>query len=195
MKIKILFPLIILFLIFNFTDSASAGSGWIIYHESAFKGKVIDTETKEPIEGAVVVAIYRIREYSFVESNTMAKDVKEVLTNKNGEFYIPSHTFLSFYPIAKGEAPAFIIYKPGYSTFGGLYYYNYFPDSPLREDIYTLAEFFKKGVTVELMRLKTKEERLDNIPSSPTDMRSKKLPLLYRAINKENKRFGLGEIK
>ncbi|MBI3583826.1 MAG: hypothetical protein HY096_07745, partial [Nitrospinae bacterium] len=29
---------------------------WMVYHKPAFKGKVIDAETKKPIEGAVVVA-------------------------------------------------------------------------------------------------------------------------------------------
>jgi hypothetical protein len=89
--------IILIIIILLGISPAFASSGWIIYREGAFKGKVIDAETKEPIEEAVVVAIYNIREYSFVESNTMAKDAKEVLTNKNGEFYIPSHIFISFY--------------------------------------------------------------------------------------------------
>lgn len=155
--------LILLFVLISLIaiNQVFGSSGWIIYHESAFKGKVIDTETKEPIEGAVVVAIYRIREYSFVESNTEVADVKEVLTDKNGEFYIPPHTFYSVYPVAKGEAPDFIIYKPGYSLFGylSLHYFEYFPNSPLRVDMYTRAELFRKGITIDLLRLKTKEER------------------------------------
>jgi hypothetical protein len=122
--------------------------------------------------------------------------VKEGLTNKNGEFYIPPHTFLSFYPIAKGETTRFIIYKAGYATFSrDTNYFGYFPYSPLKVDIKTLAELFKKGVTVELIRLNTWDEKRENIPSSPTDMRSKKLPLLYKAINEERKRLGFEEVE
>ncbi|HDL14951.1 MAG TPA: hypothetical protein ENH28_02155 [Euryarchaeota archaeon] len=109
--------LFILIFSFSFIDSAIAGSGWIIYREGAFKGIVIDSETKEPIEGVVVVAIYRIREYSFVESGTAAVDAKEVLTDKNGEFYISPHIYFSLYPVASGETTEFIIYKPGYRAF------------------------------------------------------------------------------
>ncbi len=52
--------LIIFFLISIFIFNASIShAGWLIYHKPEFKGKVIDTETKEPIEGVVVVAIYQ----------------------------------------------------------------------------------------------------------------------------------------
>jgi len=170
-----------------------ASSGWIIYHESAFKGKVIDTETKEPIEGAVVVAIYNIREYSFVESNTMAKDVKEVLTDKNGEFYIPPHTFISFYPVAQGETTEFIIYKPSYTSFPSFDYPKYFPSSPLYVDKQTRAELFRNGVTVELMKIKTREERENTRRSADifgAEISAKELPLLYKMIE-EDKNTGI----
>ncbi|PKL52236.1 MAG: hypothetical protein CVV37_02300 [Nitrospira bacterium HGW-Nitrospira-1] len=131
-KIFILILAVTLNLLFSL--SASASSGWIFYHESAFKGKVIDAETKEPIEGAVVVAIYNIREASIADSGSSSVDAKEVLTNKNGEFYIPPHNFFHFYPIAGGEITDFIIYKLGYTAFPGPaydYFYKYFPYSPL----------------------------------------------------------------
>jgi hypothetical protein len=44
---SIIFITIIVF----FTVSAFAG--WLIFHKSAFRARVIDAETKEPIEGAV----------------------------------------------------------------------------------------------------------------------------------------------
>lgn len=194
---KCLLP-VFLFLLFNFSNVLFAESGWIIYHEDAFRGKVLDAATKEPIEDVVVVAIYRIREYGFVESNTIAVAAKEVLTNETGEFYIPPHTYVSFYPVAKGEATDFIIYKPGYSVFGDIgqiRYFEYFPNSPLRVDAPTLTEFFREGVTVELMKLKTEEERMRNIPGGPTNIKSIKLPFLFKAINEEGKRFGFEEVR
>lgn len=63
-----------------------ASSGWIVYRESDFKGKVIDAEIKEPIEGAVAVAIYHVRKYGIgagIMSDSVAVDIREVLTNKN----------------------------------------------------------------------------------------------------------------
>ena len=45
-----------MFLITAFCTSCFAG--WLIYHKPAFRGRIIDAETKKPIEGAVVVAKY-----------------------------------------------------------------------------------------------------------------------------------------
>lgn len=186
----------VLAVVIIFTTTASASSGWFIYHESAFKGKVIDAETKEPIAGAVVVAIYHIREYGIADSGRSEVDAKEVLTNKNGEFYIQPHTFFSLYPVAKGEVTTFLIYKPGYTAFGNeTNYFGYFPASPLNVGDDGRAELFKKGVTVELMKLETREERKENIPSGPIDLRAKKLPLFLRSINDERKRFGFEEVE
>jgi len=41
--------------------TTSSEAGWLIYHKPEFKGRVLDTETKEPIEGAVVVVVDRLR--------------------------------------------------------------------------------------------------------------------------------------
>lgn len=174
------------------------GKGWLVYHEGSFKGRVVDGQSKEPIEGAVVVAVYHIRKYGLgagIMSDSTAIAAKETLTNKNGEFHIRPHIFVSLWPFAKGETTEFIVYKPGYTDFPGFDYMNYFPSSPLHVDISTLEILFRKGVAVDLMKLRTEEERLRCIPSSPTDMGVKELPLLYEAINEENKRFGLGEVK
>ena len=48
---------------------------------------------------------------------------------------------------------------------------------------------------VELPKVQTKKERLRAMPGGPGGLRSKQLPLLYKAINEERKRFGLGEVK
>jgi hypothetical protein len=174
--------------------SAQASIGWIVYYEDAFQGKVIDTDTKEPIEGAVVVAGYAIRTYGLIESDTDVVDAKEVLTNKKGEFYIPAHIFFSLYPVARGETPEFIIYKPGYTAYPETAYFRHFPHGPLSAGLENTSRLFKKGVTVELKKLTTEEERLRTVPSGFSDMRSRQLPLLYRAINQERKLFRLKEV-
>ena len=52
--------IVILIALLSFLVFASvpAFAGWLIYHKPAFKGKVINAETKGPIEGAVVVVTY-----------------------------------------------------------------------------------------------------------------------------------------
>ena len=63
------------------------------YHKPAFQGKVIDAETKEPIDGAVVVVIYK--KYPIISGpgggGESIMDIKETLTNAK-ESLISLHT-------------------------------------------------------------------------------------------------------
>jgi hypothetical protein len=112
MKKKILI-LILILLVALIILSNLLGHGWIVYYERPFTGKVINSETKEPIEGAIVVAIYKIIGYLMP---VFVFDAKEVLTNKNGEFYIPPHMSLSLWPFSRCDPTEFIFYKPGYES-------------------------------------------------------------------------------
>lgn len=75
-----------------------------------FQGKILDADTKEPIEGVVVLIEWY--ELHFFAGATFY-DAQEILTNKNGEFYIPG--ILVFNPVVRLRAEAgTIIYKSGY---------------------------------------------------------------------------------
>jgi hypothetical protein len=180
-------------------QSASASSANFYYSDGPWSGKVIDAETKAPIEGSVVVAIWYKSYVTPAGNATNYFNVIEVTSDKDGEFLVPKYKALNITPIiASIEGPEFVIFKPAYTAFPGRgynYFNKYFPSSPLRVDKDTLAEVFKKGVLIELLKLKIREERLMNIPSGPTDVGSKKLPLLYKLINEERKSLGLeGEV-
>jgi hypothetical protein len=71
---------IILFVVVLFFSTSVYGA--------TFKGKVIDADTKEPIEGAVVVASWLEERADIAGSTSELKDVKETLTDKNGEWMI-----------------------------------------------------------------------------------------------------------
>ncbi len=95
--------------------TAMASSGWIIYSEGEFKGKVIDAETIEPIEGAVVAAIYYVNDFGPFGSGSAVADVQETLTDSNGEFIVPGNIFFHLWPFTTGgDRTKFIIFKPGY---------------------------------------------------------------------------------
>jgi len=186
MKKKILISILIIFSVLIILGNL-LGKGCIVYHEGSFKGKVIDAETKEPIEGVVVLAIYNVRYPRIIESDTEPEDAVEVLTNKNGEFYIPWNLYLSLKPLASGETPEFIIYKPGYCTFPSFQYFEIFPYSSLRLDNHSLAANFKQGITIPLPKLKTTKERdrsyVDASPS--TSLPSWKYPKLNKLLDSE----------
>jgi len=198
---KNIFKAVVVIIGFAFAiPSALASTGYFYYSDGPWKGTIIDTETKQPIEGAVVVAIWRKEYGGPVGPYTYFLDAVEVLTDRDGTFIIPKFWKLNLVPILSWiEGPGFEIFKPGYTAFPGRgldYFGKYFPQSPLKVDVDTLGEMFKKGVVVELMKLKTRKERLDNIPGSPfADVRSEKLPLLFKLINEEGKSLGLGEVR
>lgn len=202
---RVLFLLISLVIIL-FLDSAASYAGWLIYHKPEFKGKVIDAGTKEPIEGVVVVAIYK--KHTLISGpgggGTSIVKIRETLTDDKGEFHIPSYTTI-IQPNSIEDRVECIIYKPGYGSYPGLQINPPMPADP--EDFFS-GESGRPGTVridnktfkyltgiIELPKVTTREERLRAMPATPTDYRSKELPLLFKAINEENKRLGLGEEK
>jgi len=82
--IKCLIFLVILFIGFSISYAE-------LYSGGPWRGRVIDADTKEPIEGAVVVAVWQ-REYDGpFEGITRFHEAKEVLTDKEGKFEMPAY--------------------------------------------------------------------------------------------------------
>lgn len=114
---------------------SSSSSYAEFYSGGPWRGKVIDSDTKEPIEGAVVIAIWRRGYECAFSSPTFFQEANEVLTDKKGRFEIPTYTenrSKSFWRTqdiqgdVKAELvcsgpeirdPDFIIYKPSYGNF------------------------------------------------------------------------------
>ena len=203
------FTVALSFLIFI---SVPAFAGWLIYHKPAFKGKVIDAETKEPIEGAVVVVTYSKETIGIPHKYSSIIDVRETLTDKNGEFYIPRYITV-IQPLSFEDMANFIVFKPGY---GSLPNYQTVPSgiTPGDQEIFFSKDIgsegelemwvkeekgpkLKKGkVTfgiVELPKLKTREERLRASRVGVSGYGSKDLPLLYKALNEEERYLGIPE--
>ncbi len=184
---------------------------WLFYYKPAFKGRLVDNETKEPLEGVVVVAIYGTSPWFCLGPGGCSGSiihVRETLTDKNGEFSIPSYIGI-IHPFDYEGDTDFIIYKPGYGSFDNLYTFNIFPiqyrgimycgPSWLFSQERTYGEkitLSKEGATItftfgeaELPRLKTKEERRNALVSGYVyDFGPKDLPLLNGAINEERKK-------
>jgi hypothetical protein len=197
--------LILIIIIVLFTTS-SAFAGWLIYHKPEFRGKVIDADTKEPIENAVVVIVYKTHPIISGPAGGSASiiTIKETLTDKIGEFYFPSYTTI-IQPLAEEWHSEFIIYKPGYGSYPGrndIYPLNYVgPEYTFSKKLGTKEKIRKDAeiVTithsvVELPKLKTQDEWLTS-PSIPADVGSKEAPILYKMLNEVRKKHGLGEVR
>jgi hypothetical protein len=163
----------------------------------SWRGKIIDIETKEPLEGAVVVAYWHRVWRTPAGGVAVIYEIKEVLTNKEGKFEIPSYTPINLLPILSYiRGPEFTIFKPGYLSLSGVDFGDFFlqgtNEAPSEhKDIGGRTIRFAPGV-LELPRLKTRDERLKNIPSLPVvlDFLEKQKNLI-RLINKEEESLGL----
>jgi len=175
-----------------FSTVSTTYAGWLIYHKPAYRGKVIDAETKKPIEGAVVVAVYK--KQTLISgpgggSSTIIK-IRENLTDKKGEFYFPSYQTI-IQPLSKEDNVNFVIFKAGYGSHPGRMIYPFElagPEYLFSKELETKGEIHGVPITfgvVELPKLNTWEERWKANMISISDIPERKWPLLYDAIKKE----------
>ena len=131
--------------------------------DGPYRGRVIDAETKESIEGAAVVAVWTREVFAVIQSNQHFAYAHEVVTNENGEFEMPGmpwwrHVTLFLNPLdwlERGQ-PQFYILKPGYG------WYPHYRVSPPKGRRQEKLEHFKKAVTVELPPWHITEETLES---------------------------------
>ncbi len=161
--------------------SAVAGGPW--------KGKIMDVETKKPLEGAVVLAVWHRVYRTPFGSSSYFYEAKETLTNKMGEFEIPSYTPINLLPIISYmRGPEFTIFKPGYGSIEGLELGGYFTGKAQNiQDFESEGKRYRftQGV-IELPPLKTWEERRKGQPSPVGDKKDwKKQRELIKALRQE----------
>lgn len=183
---------IIIFLItawtlFLLADKSLAAGPW--------RGKLIDIETKEPLENAVVVAVWYRVWRTPAGGVSSVYTTKEVLTNKEGRFEMPSYTPINLMPILSYmRGPEFTIFKPGYLSLSGVDFSEFFmegaKEEPLeRKEISGKIFRLAPGI-IELPKLQTKEERENARMTADifgADFDKKDLPLLYEMVNEEKK--------
>jgi len=101
---------------------------WLIFHKPEYQGKIIDAETKKPLEGVVVVAVYFTADVISWPGWKTNREIgaRETLTDENGIFVIPEYTTIMS-PVAYEKNVKFILFKPGYSSLPGSGYDRVFP--------------------------------------------------------------------
>jgi len=123
-------------------------SGCAITHKfGPYNGKVVDMESGEPIEGAVVFLRF-FSEFGFSPGGAMSRyaDALETFTDSNGEYSVPPHRVTVFHvgSMWDDDNVMAIIFKPGYGAYNGW----------MRD---------KEGKIFKLPKLKTREERRLNL--------------------------------
>jgi hypothetical protein len=188
--------IVILAVIITVFMATFAKAGWLVYHEPEFKGTILDVDTKQPIEGAVVVAVYKKASMGLgAGSSSSIINVRETLTDKEGNFRISSYTTLIL-PFSWQIPMSLIVFKPGYGSaeVGGWH----FTGEELKEEQVRGWSWTKelkyrlrgRGI-VELPKLRTREERRQarmDADIAGAEIQEKELPLLYRLISGEREK-------
>jgi hypothetical protein len=183
----------------------------VLYSKPEFRGKVIDAETKQPIEGAVVVVLYYKMHLIGAPGgpSVLIMAAKETLTNNNGEFFLPSYSTLML--ISKEIPIRFIFYKPEYISIkgaglenAGISFEKYFSTGKVGEILEIEEGTFEQGSyvkwkgpmgIVELKKAKTREEKWKAPMVFTSSLGSNDLPLLYKAINEAEKNLKMEGIR
>jgi len=167
------------------TFLSSTASCAITYKYGSYYGKVVDAETKEPLEGAAVLAVFYTQEYGPAGPITRFVDAIETVTDKNGEFKLPPYRVTAFRLLQSWDPyPQFRIFKPAYGC-----YPEHKDVKPIFVPNGTLPA--DKYVTIELPRLKTREELLQNTDCFPVSVPDEKMKKLIELNNIERLRLGL----
>ena len=178
---------------------AAPSNAWLIYSKPEFHGRVIDSETKEPIAGVVVVVLYYKRSTFSLNPggpSSFVTKAKETLTDKNGEFFFPSYSELMY--LNEDVGARFIFFKPGYQAGYGPTYIapllteKYFSAGEIGKEVEIEAGSFNnssyvkwKGIVgiVELKKLSPEKAMSPGYISD--DYGPNQLPLYYKAIEED----------
>lgn len=174
-------------------------------YAATFKGRVIDADTKQPIEGAVVVVSWSEERATPAGPTSRLKDVKETLTDKNGMWLIEGpkggHVgdIKAIFSFLTGtyftNFPDFIIFKPGYCSWPKGFGIDACKGKMKPESDDKVAE----GVTFELPRVTSREDRIKAQRISPPLLDGnkemlKKIKEFIKLKNEERKYLGLEEV-
>ena len=150
----------------------------LAYFEGDYHGKVIDAETLQPIEGAVVLGVWS---KGYPGAGGIAHeyyDARETVTNENGDFTIKG---MGPRAITHLEKMNIVIFKVGYEEVGLTSWES------LKDAIYYRDRVKWEGnkAIIPLDRLSL-EQRRKRFDASPTGVPLNKLKKLLEEIEREN---------
>ena len=178
---------------------------WVVEaqaYRGPFKGRVVDAETLQPIQGAVVFVEWSRGVITLVEAQSEYYDAAEVLTDEKWYFHIKKKWSLNPWTIFATDASV-IIFKAGYGRVDISHWprlkevADYMRGRSLEERKRVGPEFyfdieFEDGLPVFLLKkLTTVEERIKNLPHSSGDAPEQKMRFLQEEKDKERKALGL----
>jgi hypothetical protein len=153
------------------------------HHYGPYYGKVVDAETGEPIDKAVVAVWFSTVAGTLGGSVYHVEDAVETLTDADGEFRIPARWLYKFQILSAWDDRGRVsIYIPGYGAYPG----NMKAYASIKEKkSYEILE--KEYVTYYLPKLLTLKERREDFVRRPMGKADEKLPVLMKYIHDREK--------
>ena len=159
-----------------------------------YQGRVVDKETGQPLSGAVLTVVWFRSPILGFEGTRDFQNAQETVTDSDGKFSLIVSPGIDWNPFSYiRKEPEIVIYQLGYEpTWGGWRDRNKF------KTVTEFAETLKKGATIELPKLKTKEQLVNfadiGVFAFPPDVRNQQVPNLTKAINAQRKSLGFKPI-
>lgn len=173
-----------------FTAIWSVGVAAPVLGEDTYHGRVVDEATDQPLVGAAVTVIWFRSPILGLESTRDFHSAQETVTDSQGKFSLSVSPGIDWNPFTYiRKEPQIVVYQPGYEpTWAGWRERNKY------NSVTDLAEALKKGITIKLRKLETREEliKFTNISFlAHPSVRYENIPTLIQAVNMQNKIVGL----
>ena len=158
------------------------GCMYAVRYDGTYRGKVIDADTGEPIEGVVVLGVWYTAVIGAGGGFSKYYDARETVTDKNGEFSIPGKGLRI---MSNLELMHVLIFKAGYDYTGGAW------DS-LKESRYykETIKWERNKPVFPLKKLTMQERKKQGSPVRP-NIPIEKMKLMTEEISKERIERGL----
>jgi len=182
--VRLVAPIALVLLLLGAQPAVEAAGPW--------QAQVVRADTKQPLEGVVVLAWWTRHVRSFGGPSEEYRDSQEVLTDKDGRFTIELRWFFSLNPLVFFRGPFVAMFKSGYGDYEwpGYQGSETWPKEK-REALRTEAQLLQlDGIVLEMPRLSTmgeREEYLKRLSGRISDIPLDRRPQMQEAIVEERR--------
>lgn len=157
------------------------GSCYPVRYDGPYKGKIVDAETDQPIEGVVVLGIWYKQTATPAGGVSSYYDATETVTDRFGEFEIRG---LGLKVLSNVEPMDVLIFKAGYEYIGLRLW-----GTLKKEEIHKNITSDKNRVLIPLRKLAIEERRKKH--ADKETIPDEKQRLLIKELNKEYRELGI----
>ncbi|TAN42407.1 MAG: hypothetical protein EPN25_02925 [Nitrospirae bacterium] len=157
-------------------------------HDGPYKGRVIDSETKQPLEGVVVLGVWYKELPGPGGSTGTYFDAQETVTDKKGDFELKGQGLQILSTVSMMHV---LIFKAGYKYVGSGMWVSLKVDGGLMEK---KADWEGDRAIIPLRKLTRDERRRNTPPSPPNEVHKEKIKSILSEINKDRIELGFDPI-